>query len=82
MKIRRVYTDAPAFIPIPKALQHRKVEVFFQPLDCEASAPLTTPSTWQNFFAKYSREVDEISLFQREQPISQTVSTQLLKDHG
>ena len=30
---RRIYDDAPEFIPIPKALQHHRLEVLLVPLD-------------------------------------------------
>ena len=33
---RIIYEDAPAFIPVPADLQHRRVEAIFWPLDDEA----------------------------------------------
>lgn len=64
---RLVYTDAPAFIPVPKALQHRKVEVILWPLDGEWSSRLASPSTWQIFFTQFSRQVDDAMPCAREE---------------
>lgn len=30
---RLIFEDAPAFIPVPREMQHRKVEITFLPLD-------------------------------------------------
>jgi hypothetical protein len=32
---RLIFEDTPAFIPVPKELQHRKTEIIFLPLDDE-----------------------------------------------
>lgn len=39
---RMVYENAPAFIPVPTDLQHRRVEAIFWPLDATVAA-LDTP---------------------------------------
>jgi len=39
---RMVYEHAPAFIPVPADLQHRRVEAIFWPLDM-AATPLAQP---------------------------------------
>lgn len=31
--LRQIYDDAPAFIPVPEALQHHRIEVTLLPLD-------------------------------------------------
>lgn len=33
--IRRIYENAPAFIPVPASLQHHRVEITIWPLDVE-----------------------------------------------
>lgn len=38
---RLIYEDTPAFIPVPKEMQHRKTEITFLPMDDEP-APQTT----------------------------------------
>jgi hypothetical protein len=40
---RVIYEDAPAFIPVPADLQHRRVEAIFWPLD-EASVVFRAPT--------------------------------------
>lgn len=35
---RMIYEDAPAFIPVPTDLQHRRVEAIFWPLDAAVAA--------------------------------------------
>lgn len=40
---RIIYEDAPAFIPVPADLQHRRVEAIFWPLDDEAKV-MDSPS--------------------------------------
>lgn len=35
--LRQIYDDAPAFIPVPEALRHQRIEVTLWPLD---SVPL------------------------------------------
>jgi len=43
---RLIYEDTPAFIPVPKEMQHRKTEITFLPLDDElAPESSTTPQT-------------------------------------
>ena len=64
---RMVYTDAPAFIPVPRALQHRKVEVILCPLDEEPAITEEHPATWQSFFKQHSRLVDEPTPCAREE---------------
>ena len=64
---RIVYTDAPAFIPVPRALQHRKVEVILWPLDEEPAITKENPATWQSFFKLHSRLVDEPTPCTREE---------------
>jgi hypothetical protein len=64
---RLVYTDTPAFIPVPKALQHRKVEVILWPLDEEPTVSQETPSTWQSFFSQHSRQIDDATPCAREE---------------
>ncbi len=34
---RLIFEDAPAFIPVPREMQHRKVEITFLPLDDDLS---------------------------------------------
>jgi hypothetical protein len=64
---RIVFTDTRAFIPVPEALQHRKVEVILWPLDEDAS-PATTPTfTWTDFFNRYSRQVDDATPCARDE---------------
>ena len=41
---RMVYENAPAFIPVPADLQHRRVEAIFWPLDM-AATPLPQPDS-------------------------------------
>jgi hypothetical protein len=40
---RIVYEDAPAFIPVPADLQHRRVEAIFWPLDMPVLATQNEP---------------------------------------
>ena len=63
---RIVYADTPEFIPIPKAPQHRRVEVILWPLEEEPTAKNNT-SNWLNFFSQHSRQVDDITPFVREE---------------
>lgn len=43
---RLIYEDTPAFIPVPKEMQHRKTEITFLPMDDElAPESSTTPQT-------------------------------------
>jgi hypothetical protein len=56
---RLVFNDTPAFIPVPEALQHRKVEVILWPLDEDAEIIETPTPTWTDFFKQFSRQVDD-----------------------
>jgi len=64
---RLLYANALAFIPVPIAMQHRKVEVILWPLDEEPSATLETTLPWQNFFTQHSRQVDDATPCTREE---------------
>jgi len=44
---RLIYEDTPAFIPVPKEMQHRKTEITFLPMDDEP-APQTTVELLQS----------------------------------
>ena len=45
---RIIYDDAPAFIPVPAELQHRRVEAIFWPLEApEAPAPRSSSASPQ-----------------------------------
>ena len=64
---RLVFNDTTAFIPVPVAFQHRKVEVILWPLD-ENTAPVKAPiSTWTDFFKRYSRKVDDATPCARDE---------------
>ena len=41
---RFIYEDAPAFIPVPADLQHRKVEAIFRVLDEQATTVVPEPT--------------------------------------
>lgn len=56
---RIVFNDTPAFIPVPEALQHRKTEVILWPLEEESSSEVGSAAAWTNFFATFSRVVDD-----------------------
>jgi hypothetical protein len=63
---RFVFNDTPAFIPVPVAFQHRKVEVILCLLD-EDIAPVEAPtSTWADFFKRYSRQFDDATPYARD----------------
>jgi hypothetical protein len=64
---RHVFTDTPAFIPVPEALQHRKVEVILWPLDEDTELVEAPTSTWTEFFNRYSRQVDDSTPCAREE---------------
>lgn len=64
---RLVFTDTPAFIPVPEALQHRKVEVILWPLDEEVSSVTEQENTWEEFFSKYTRTLDDAMPCVREE---------------
>ena len=42
--VRFIYEDAPAFIPMPADLQHRKVEAIFRVLDEQAATVAPEPT--------------------------------------
>ena len=64
---RLVFNDIPAFIPVPVAFLHRKVEVILLPLD-EDTVPVEAPrSTWTDFFKRYSRQVDDATPCARDE---------------
>ncbi|MCX7102332.1 MAG: hypothetical protein NTX38_12855 [Methylobacter sp.] len=44
---RLIFEDAPEFIPVPREMQHRKVEITFLPLDDELTVN-STPETHKN----------------------------------
>jgi len=64
---RLVFNDTPAFIPVPEALQHRKVEVILWPLDDESAPEINSGSTWSDFFNQFSRQVDNATPFARDE---------------
>ncbi|WP_394754589.1 hypothetical protein [Crenothrix sp.] len=41
---RLIYEDTPAFIPVPKEMQHRKTEITFLPLDDGLASESSTTS--------------------------------------
>jgi len=45
--IRRIIDDAPAFIPIPEEMRHRRIELIIRPLSDEQAAPVTESVTTQ-----------------------------------
>lgn len=51
MKLRRVYLDASAFIPVPTPLQHRKVAVIFWPLAEKTASEIKPAATWLVFLS-------------------------------
>jgi hypothetical protein len=52
---RQIYEDAPEFIPIPKALQHHRVEVVLLPLDETAPSQPVRKRTPPPHFAGASK---------------------------
>lgn len=42
---RLIYEDTPAFIPVPKEMQHRKTEITFLPMDDELPSQSTVPQS-------------------------------------
>jgi len=64
---RIVFNDTPAFIPVPEAFQHRKVEVILWPLDEDAELVEAPTSTWSDFFNRYSRQVDDATPCPRQE---------------
>lgn len=64
---RLVFTDTPAFIPVPAALQHRKVEVILWPLDDEPAPEINQAAAWSDFFNQFSRQVDDATPCAREE---------------
>jgi hypothetical protein len=42
---RLIYEDTPAFIPVPKEMQHRKTEITFLPMDDEPAPQSTVPQS-------------------------------------
>lgn len=64
---RLVFTDTPAFIPVPEALQHRKVEVILWPLDDDTAPIAEHGNTWGEFFNKFTRTVDDATPCTREE---------------
>jgi len=45
--IRRIIDDAPAFIPIPEEMRHRRIELIIWPLPDEQAAPVTESAPTQ-----------------------------------
>jgi len=64
---RLVFNDTPAFIPVPEALQHSKVEVILWPLDEDAEIIEAPIPTWTDFFNQFSRQVDDAKPCAREE---------------
>ncbi|MCX7092313.1 MAG: hypothetical protein NTY50_02510 [Methylobacter sp.] len=64
---RLIFIDTPAFIPVPEAFQHRKVEVIFWPLDDEPAPKINSASTWLEFFNQFSRQVDDATPCARDE---------------
>ena len=64
---RLVFNDTPAFIPVPEALQHCKVEVILWPLDEDASPATAPTSTWTDFFNEFSRQADDATPCARDE---------------
>ncbi len=64
---RMIFTDTPAFIPIPESLQHRKVEVILWPLDDDAAPIVEKEKSWDTFFKKYTRAVDDATPCARDE---------------
>lgn len=40
-----IYEDTPAFIPVPKEMQHRKIKITFLPMDDEPVPQSTVPQS-------------------------------------
>ena len=57
---RMIFTDTPAFIPVPEALQHRKVEVILWPLDEETLLEPLRKRTPPPHFAGRVKEVADV----------------------
>ena len=64
---RLVFNDTPAFIPVPVAFQHRKVEVILWPLDKDTTSVEAPTSTWTDFFKRYGRQVDDATPCARDE---------------
>jgi hypothetical protein len=64
---RLIFNDTPAFIPVPEAFQHRKVEVILWPLDEDAEPVEAPTSIWADFFNRYSRQVDDATPCARDE---------------
>ena len=64
---RIVFNDNPAFIAVPEAFQHRKVEVILWPLDDEHAPKITSASTWPEFFNQFSRQIDDATSCARDE---------------
>ncbi len=63
---RMIFNDAPALIPVPEAFQHRKIEVILWPLDDEPVSSTRDTSIWNDFFAQFSRQVEDASPCSRD----------------
>jgi hypothetical protein len=63
---RIIYEDSPAFIPVPEALQHRKMEVILWPLDDDPDQAKRVAPGWDAFFKRFSRTVDDATPCSRE----------------
>ena len=64
---RLVFNDTPAFIPVPVAFQHRKVEVILLLLDEDTVSVVASTSTWTDFFKRNSRQVDDATPCARDE---------------
>ncbi len=54
--IRHIIEDAPAFIPIPANLQHRRIELIIWPLTEDTDNPATQENQWQASFYESAQE--------------------------
>jgi hypothetical protein len=64
---RIIYDESPAFIPVPEALQHRKMEVILWPLDEGPEEAKSDTSRWEAFFERFSRTVEDATPFSRDE---------------
>lgn len=57
---RQIYEDAPEFIPVPKALQHHRVEVVLLPLDETSPSQPVRKRTPPTHFAGRVKELGDV----------------------
>ncbi len=58
--IHQIYEDAPEFIPIPKSMQHHRLEVVLMPLDEASPAKPSRKRTPPPHFAGRVKELGDV----------------------